>query len=123
MVEQKEQIRKCGEEKKENIAKWRAVTTSIFDAFMEYKANVDTLIIGFTTLAISNNRLVNSLIAFEEVNRVTKAMIQTYSDVFLNSKKHHMRELLGRSYQMIMVLSWRLVGYGALEVKLRIAEN
>ena len=68
--------------------KWKGYVRVIFYAFVVYKKHVDSLIVSFNTLSLSNNRLTDSLIVSEENNQVIKTLLQMYKDVVHNSTKH-----------------------------------
>ena len=99
------------------------VCQSYFDAFMVYKKHVDSLIVSFNTLSLSNNRLKDSLIVSEENNQVIKTLLQMYKDVVHNSTKHDLSDLLGRSYKLIMSMANRLATYKDVQEQLRICQS
>ncbi|XP_065055567.1 uncharacterized protein LOC135684093 [Rhopilema esculentum] len=103
--------------------KWQGYVKVIFDAFMIYKKNVDSLVVSFNTLSLSNNRLMDSLIVSEENNKVLKTLLQMYKDVIHDSSKHKLTDLLGRSYKLIMSMANRLATYSDVQSQLKICQS
>ena len=103
--------------------KWKGYVKVIFDAFMIYKKHVDSLIVSFNTLSLSNNRLMDSLIVSEENNKVKKTLLQMYKDVIHDSSKHDLSNLLGRSYKLIMSMANRLATYSDVQSQLKISQS
>ena len=103
--------------------KWKGYVKVIFDAFMIYKKNVDSLVISFNTLSLSNNRLMDSLIVSEENNKVLKTLLQMYKDVIHDSSKHELSDLLGRSYKLKMSMANRLATYSDVQSQLKISQS